>query len=161
MVDFLDGRRGLLDGVVFSGGEPTLQPRLEDAIRKVREMGFRIGLHTGGPYPGRLAQVLPLVDWVGFDVKAPEASYDRITGVRRSGGKAMESLRLLLDSGVPHELRTTVHPDLLGAADLELLADEIRRAGGKNHRIQTFRRDGCVDEALNTSPSLIGAGRAG
>ena len=71
VVDFLKSRRGLLDGVVFSGGEPTLQSALPQAIAEVRDLGFRIGLHTAGPYPGRLAQVLPLVDWVGFDIKTP------------------------------------------------------------------------------------------
>src|SRR5690606_38132990 len=53
VVDFLKSRRGLLDGVVFSGGEPTLQSALPQAIAEVRDLGFRIGLHTAGPYPGR------------------------------------------------------------------------------------------------------------
>lgn len=151
---FLEARRGLLDGVVFSGGEPTLQPNLENAIKQVRSMGFGIGLHTGGPYPGRLAQVLPLVDWVGFDIKAPRKAYDRITGARRSGDKAMRSLRLLLDSGVAYDLRTTVHPDLLSKEDLLELAAEVSEAGGKDHRIQKFRPDGCADIDLVNSLKL-------
>lgn len=154
VVTFLEARRGLLDGVVFSGGEPTLQPNLETAIKQVRSMGFGIGLHTGGPYPGRLAQVLPLVDWVGFDIKAPRKAYDRITGARRSGDKAMRSLRLLLDSGVAYDLRTTVHPDLLSKEDLLELAAEVSEAGGKDHRIQKFRPDGCADIDLVNSLKL-------
>ena len=63
---FLRRRQGLLDGVVFSGGEPTAQAGLADAMREVRALGFKIGLHTGGMYPQRLAAVLPLVDWVGW-----------------------------------------------------------------------------------------------
>ena len=154
VLDFIGSRKGLLDGVVFSGGEPTLQPGLRQAIEAVRAMGFRIGLHTGGPYPGRLAEVLPLLDWVGFDIKAPRNSYDRITGARHSGDKAMRSLKLLLDSGVPYDLRTTVHPDLLSLEELKMLAEEIKAAGGKDHRIQAFRPDGCADEELVHSPSL-------
>ncbi|PKO61543.1 MAG: anaerobic ribonucleoside-triphosphate reductase activating protein, partial [Betaproteobacteria bacterium HGW-Betaproteobacteria-17] len=85
---FLRRRRGLLDGVVFSGGEPTAQAGLLDAMREVRELGFKIGLHTGGMYPQRLAAVLPLVDWVGLDVKAPFADYPRVTSVTGSGERA-------------------------------------------------------------------------
>ena len=70
---------------MFSGGEPTAQPGLADAIREVRALGFAIGLHTGGAYPRRLASVLPLVDWVGFDAKAPAARYGDVTGVEGSG----------------------------------------------------------------------------
>ncbi|HEX7972614.1 MAG TPA: anaerobic ribonucleoside-triphosphate reductase activating protein, partial [Thiobacillus sp.] len=97
---FLHRRQGLLDGVVFSGGEPTLQAALPDAMREVRALGFRIGLHTGGAYPQRLAAVLPLVDWVGFDVKAPFADYARITGAAGSGARALAGLQQVLASGV-------------------------------------------------------------
>ncbi len=82
IVDWLGTRRGLLDAVVFSGGEPTAQAGLPAAIAAVRALGFKIGLHTGGAYPRRLAKVLPLVDWVGLDVKAPRAEYECVTGDR-------------------------------------------------------------------------------
>ncbi|MEK7361688.1 MAG: anaerobic ribonucleoside-triphosphate reductase activating protein, partial [Pseudomonadota bacterium] len=79
---FLGRRRGLLDAVVFSGGEPTAQPGLARAMRETKRLGYRIGLHSAGIYPRRFAEVLPLVDWVGFDAKAPfDAAYERITGV--------------------------------------------------------------------------------
>ncbi|MGW2232167.1 anaerobic ribonucleoside-triphosphate reductase activating protein, partial [Streptomyces formicae] len=68
----LGRRRGLLDGIVFSGGEPLLQPGLADAARAARSLGYAVGLHTGGAYPRRFGALLAegLVDWVGFDVKA-------------------------------------------------------------------------------------------
>ncbi len=81
ILDWLGTRRGLLDAVVFSGGEPTAQAGLADAIAAVHALGFKIGLHTGGAYPRRLAAVLPQVDWVGLDVKAPQAEYAGVTGV--------------------------------------------------------------------------------
>ncbi|MEJ2117826.1 MAG: anaerobic ribonucleoside-triphosphate reductase activating protein [Alphaproteobacteria bacterium] len=149
----LEKRRGLLDGVVFSGGEPTSQKALLKAMQTVRAMGFNIGLHTGGPYPERLAAVLPLVDWVGFDIKAPFADYERITGVPGSGEKASASLRHLLASGVAYELRTTVHPALLDDAAMKQIRNELAALGAGNHVVQTFRPMGCANEELNAAAS--------
>jgi pyruvate formate lyase activating enzyme len=148
VVDFLKTRRGLLDGVVFSGGEPTLQSALGEAMRQTREMGFRIGLHTAGPYPGRLAAVLPLVDWVGFDIKAPFREYQGITQVKGSGAKALASLKYLLESGVDYDVRTTVHPVLLNEEALERLLDDLAELGIRKHKVQTFRPQGCASEQL-------------
>ena len=145
---FLHRRQGLLDGVVFSGGEPTLQPGLADAMREVRALGFQIGLHTGGMYPEKLAAVLPLVDWVGMDVKAPFAAYPRITGAAGSGAHALAGLQQVLASGVDHEIRTTVHPVLLSDADLADMARELAARGVKRYVIQAFRSQGCRDNEL-------------
>lgn len=145
---FLRRRQGLLDGVVFSGGEPTLQADLADAMREVRALGFKIGLHTGGAYPRRLAAVLPLVDWVGLDAKAPFADYERITGVVGSGARALTSLERVLASGVDHEIRTTVHPALLADAEVVSLARELSARGAKRYVVQAFRSQGCADTAL-------------
>jgi len=145
---WLDTRRGLLDAVVFSGGEPTAQPGLAAAIREVRALGFVIGLHTGGAYPRRLAAVLPLVDWVGFDVKAPAGRYAGVTGVEGSGAPARESLELLRASGVPHEVRTTVHPLLTPAASLLELACELESRDIRAWVLQPFRPSGCADPAV-------------
>ena len=140
---FLGNRRGLLDAVVFSGGEPTLQGGLADAMREVKAMGFRVGLHSGGMYPDRLARVLPLTDWIGLDVKAPRSAYPRITGVPGSGGAVFESLGLILAAGIDHELRCTWHPDLLSAADLATLADELLDRGAGRLVVQECRPSGC------------------
>lgn len=145
---FLSARRGLLDGVVFSGGEPTLQAALPEAMRAVRALGFRVGLHTGGAYPARLAAVLPLVDWVGFDVKAAFADYADTTAVPGSGAKARESLRLLLASGVAHEIRTTVHPALLDEPALERMGKELATMGVQEWKRQAFRPVGCAPRSL-------------
>jgi pyruvate formate lyase activating enzyme len=148
VLGFLRGRRELLDGVVFSGGEPTLQGALGDAMRAVRALGFRIGLHSAGPYPDRLAAVLPLADWVGFDVKAPFADYERITGVPGSGARALASLRALAASGVAFELRTTVHALLLDEAGLGRLRADLAGLGLAAPRLQAFRAAGCADREL-------------
>jgi pyruvate formate lyase activating enzyme len=151
VLDFLKRRQGLLDAVVFSGGEPTLQAALPDAMREVRALGFKIGLHTGGMYPVRLATVLPLVDWVGLDVKGPFADYARITGVRGSGMKVRESLKWVLASGAAHEVRTTVHPALLSDEELVGIAHDLAGSGVRHYAIQAFRSQGCQNEALRQS----------
>lgn len=145
---FLKRRRGLLDAVVFSGGEPTLQSGLIRASREVRALGFKIGLHTAGPYPTRLAEVLPELDWVGMDIKAPFADYDRVTGVSGSGERARESLLHLLDSGVEYEIRTTVHPALMNDESILALARELAGLGVRRYVLQQFRAQGCADSFL-------------
>jgi len=145
---FLRRRRDLLDAVVFSGGEPTLQRGLLAAVKEVKEMGFLVGLHTGGAYPYRLAQLLPYLDWVGMDIKAGFADYDRITIAAGSGEHAKKSAQLLLDSGVAHEFRTTVHPLLISHHKLNLLAEELAQLGVKHYVLQQFRTKGCANPDL-------------
>ena len=82
IIEFLRQRRGLLDAVVFSGGEPTLQKALPAAISEIKSLDYKIGLHTAGPYPERLKEILPYLDWVGLDIKAMEENYAKVTGVK-------------------------------------------------------------------------------
>ena len=148
ILDWLASRRGLLDAVVFSGGEPTAQPALPAAIAAVGAQGFAIGLHTGGAYPRRLARVLPQVDWVGLDVKAASGDYGAVTGIPGSGIGAFESLDVVVRSGVAFEVRTTVHPSLTPPAALESLARELAAHGVKRWVLQAFRATGCADVPL-------------
>ncbi len=143
---FLSRRRGLLDGVVFSGGEPTMQDGLADAMRQVRDLGFAVGLHTGGPYPSRLAKVLPLVDWVGLDIKATALKYEAITGKPNSAPKAFRALELVQDSGIEFEVRTTVDPTVLTDADVAELQAELARRGVREHVVQRVRAEGARPE---------------
>lgn len=145
---WLETRRGLLEAVVFSGGEPLLQPGLADAMHQVRELGFNAGLHTSGMDPAALARVLPLCHWVGLDLKAPRAAYERITGVAGSAAAAWESLGLLRASGLAFELRTTWHPTLLSEDELLELAHELSGLGGAAWALQPFQPEGCADAAL-------------
>ena len=144
----LERRRGLLDAVVFSGGEPTLQRGLGEAMREVRALGFKVGLHTAGAYPDRLRAVLPLCDWVGLDIKAPFARYDALTGVPGSGERVRASLAALVASGVAHECRTTVHRSLHALHELLALAHELLVDGAECYVLQPFRTQGCSDPTL-------------
>lgn len=145
---FLERRRGLLDGVVFSGGEPTLQAGLEQAMIETIALGFEVGLHTAGTYPQRLARLLPLLDWVALDVKAPFEDYDRVTGVAGSGSRVRQSIELLVAAGVEFECRTTVQSQLLGEDETLALADELARMGVRHYALQAFRPEGCADPEL-------------
>lgn len=144
--DLLARRRGMLDGVVFSGGEPTRQPGLSAAMREVRENGFGVGLHTAGPYPQRFAQVLPLCDWVGLDIKAPARLYGAVTGVPTSAEKAFACLRLALDSDVELQVRTTVDPSTLSEHDVAELTASLHELGVREHVLQEVRVEGTRPE---------------
>lgn len=148
ILDMLAHRRGLLDAVVFSGGEPTAQSTLDSAIDDVRALGFDVGLHTGGAYPRRLIRVLPRLNWVGIDIKAPAAEYASVTGVEDSGRAALASLDLVLAAGVAYEVRTTVHPQLTPDQALVRLAGELAARGVIRWTLQPFRPTGCANEAL-------------
>ena len=144
----LERRTGLLDGVVFSGGEPTIDPALPEAMAEVRAMGLAVGLHTACIYPRKLEAVLPLLDWVGFDIKAPFDKYEKVTGVAGSGEPARQCLEMIIASGVAHECRTTLHPTLLGENEIEEMAEMLAAAGVRNYAVQMFRAQGCGDGAL-------------
>ncbi|MDC8757059.1 anaerobic ribonucleoside-triphosphate reductase activating protein [Janthinobacterium fluminis] len=149
VLDKLRRRTGLIDGVVFSGGEPTMDPALAGAIADVRALGFKVGLHTACIYPKHLTALLPMLDWVGFDIKAPFDRYERITGVADSGAQARACAEAIIASGVDYECRTTIHPTLLRESEVLELANTLADMGVDNYALQIFRPQGCNDGALN------------
>lgn len=150
---FLKRRQGLLDAVVFSGGEPTLQPALGDAMTQIREMGFKIGLHSAGPLPRRIADVLPLIDWIGLDVKALPEDYPATTQVPGSGEAAWESARLVCESGVPAQFRITIHPALISRDQMLEVRSRLSAMGAIDIVEQYCRAGFCLDPGLrNDNP---------
>jgi pyruvate formate lyase activating enzyme len=145
---FLERRRGLLDAVVFSGGEPTLQHALPAAIREVSAMGYKVGMHTAGISPRRLCEVLPLLNWVGMDIKASFNDYASVTGIAGSGERARECMELIIASGIDHEFRTTVQPSLLPAPQLLALARELAALGVRHYVLQECREAGAMTARL-------------
>jgi pyruvate formate lyase activating enzyme len=143
ILSFLEQRQGLLGAVIFSGGEPTLQRGLAAAIHQIRALGFKVGLHTAGAYPRRLADLLDWVDWVALDIKAPPALYDSLTGIPESGARAWQSARTIIASGIDHEFRTTVHPDILTLEALRQIVRELRALGAKRYRLQQCILEHC------------------
>jgi len=155
----LEERKGFLEAVVFSGGEPTQQKDLDKAILTIRDMGYKIGLHTAGVYPEGFQKVIPYLDWVGMDIKAPFESYEKITHVAQSGEKAKRCAQLLLEAQIPYEFRTTVQPSLLTPDDLRLLTLQISQMGAKNFVLQPVRDKGQeIPEVMNDpflNPSFL------
>lgn len=145
---FLHQRQGLLQAVVFSGGEATLQPGLAEAMQQVRRQGFRVGLHTAGIKPRALETVLPLCDWVGFDIKAPQGRVGDITQIIGSDAANWRSLDLLLASTVAYECRTTVHWNLLQPDDLLQLARQLQQRGVRHFVVQPARDGNILNPGL-------------
>ena len=140
-VDFLKQRKGILDAVVFSGGEPLVQDGLIEAIDEVKALGYQIGMHTGGYRPDRFREVLKHVDWVGFDIKAPfdKEKYKTVTGGWGDVDKVLESLNELIASGISFECRTTCDPRFLTVQDLYEIADSLKNMGVKEYYLQKYR----------------------
>lgn len=139
LLEKLRRRRGQLDAIVLSGGEPTLQPDLADFLCELRALGFGLKLDTNGSRPQVLERLLRLrlLDFVAMDVKAPPRKYETLAGVKVNLDAIAASMRMIVEAGVAHEFRTTVPPGLLDAADLQ----DIRAMlpPGSNWRLQTFR----------------------
>lgn len=136
ILSFLRSRAGLLDAVVFSGGEPTLQPGLAEAVREVKALGFKVGLHTAGAFPERLAMILPQLDWVGMDLKAPFEEYEAVTAVPGSGEAARESADLVRRSGVAHRFRTTLDPYLREDGRIDRIRAMVEEEWGSEFVVQ-------------------------
>lgn len=149
---FLDKRAGMLDAVVFSGGEPTVHPALPRLMDRVRAKGLRVGLHTAGIYPRRLAKALARSDWVGFDVKARFDDYPRVIGRAKGGAAADDSLQQVLDSGVDHEVRLTFHSGIFAPEGLLEIANGLARRGVRTFALQEFRATGCRNAELAAQP---------
>lgn len=124
--DFLKRRAGMLDGVVISGGEPTLQPDLIFVLESIKSMGYKIKLDTNGSTPHVVRKILNagLCDYFAVDYKAPFNRYQDICGPQADAEKVLETIRLLYESSARFEVRTTVIPQL-DETDLLRMAKEL------------------------------------
>jgi len=108
---FLRKRRGILDGVCITGGEPTLRPELPGFIRRIKDLGYAVKLDTNGTNPEMLEALLPELDYVAMDIKSAPARYTAVCGGRDVLPSVEESVRILMTGNTPYEFRTTcVHP---------------------------------------------------
>ena len=151
---FLEKRRGTLDGVAVTGGEPLLQKDLPDFLRKVKAAGFLTKVDTNGFFPQTLRLLLEehLVDYVAMDVKNAPAKYAATCGVEGLDiAPAEESIRLLLGSGIDFEFRTTVISEFHTVADIEAIARLI--SGAPHYYLQAFKDSGILLEGSCTAPT--------
>lgn len=148
VLDFLKSRRGILDGVVLSGGEPLLQPGAADFLAAVKDMGFDTKLDTNGCYPDILADILSrkLADYVAMDIKNSREKYAMTVGIPNFDLTPVEeSIKLLKESGVDYEFRTTVVKEFHQNDDFSAIGAWLK--GAPKYFLQNF-----VD-----SGNLIGA----
>lgn len=139
ILDFLAHRRGKLDAVTITGGEPTLQEDLIPLIQKIRKMGFAVKLDSNGSRPAVLDRLLKerLLDFISLDIKAPRDKYSQVVKVQIDAGVIAQSVRLVLESKIPQEFRTTVVKSMLTPKDILTIAKEI--AGARRYVLQRFQ----------------------
>lgn len=137
---FLDRRKGKLEGVVICGGEPCFNEGLIEFITKIKEKGYLVKLDTNGSFPDILGRLIDekLIDYVAMDIKYPFERYDKFErNIRRS-------VRLVINSGIDHEFRTTVVPGFLSKNDLIKISKSLE--GGKRFFLQQFRNKSCLNQ---------------
>lgn len=153
LFDLLKKRKGVLDGVAVTGGEPLMQPDIEQFIKKIKDEGFKVKLDTNGTYPDKLKGLIEkgLVDYVAMDIKAPLDKYKTVGGTEVFNDKIKESVDILLKSSIPYEFRTTVVNELHDACDFDKIGELIK--GADAYYIQSFKDSGNILKSGLTSPS--------
>lgn len=149
--EHLEKRKGKLEGVCITGGEPTIQADIVEFIRKIKSMGYAVKLDSNGTMPEVLEKVFQekLVDYVAMDIKSCPAKYLETAGI---GGREdlleniRKSIKLIMESGVPYEFRTTVVPGIHSEQDFEEIAQWIK--GAKLYYLQEYREDTVLDENI-------------
>lgn len=148
---FLEKRKGILDGVAISGGEPCIHAGLKDFIIKIRHMGFLIKLDTNGFHPELLEELtsMGLVDYVAMDIKNSLEKYGLTAGIRNLDVRPIqESIRILLEGSTDYEFRTTVVKEFHENTDFEKIGEMIK--GAKKYFLQQYTyRDTVPDKTLN------------
>lgn len=136
--DFLKRRQGKLEGIVVSGGEPTEHEDLADILKRIKDLGFLVKLDTNGTRPAYVETLLRnnLLDYIAMDVKAPLATYSLIAARPIHTPSITKSIKHILDSGIPHEFRTTVVQSQLTATDIEDIGQLVQ--GASRFALQKF-----------------------
>lgn len=144
-LSYLDSRKGWLDGLCLSGGEPLLHEDIEVLARVIKDRGFLVKIDTNGSFPERLEYLIAqgLVDWIAMDIKGPLAKYQDIVRVEVETGKIERSVELIRDSNLPYIFRTTVVPGLIGEEELLEVAEWLN--GSRCYQLQQFVPQNTVD----------------
>jgi pyruvate formate lyase activating enzyme len=150
---FLLEHKDFLDGICLTGGEPCLHKNrgLFEFLRWVKDLGFQVKFDTNGADPECLKKVIDqkMADYIAMDIKGPlDERYDKLSGVKTDLAKIKRSIKMIMQSGIPYEFRTTVVPILLEAGDIEDIAKHI--AGAGKFVFQQFSAPHTWDEALRS-----------
>jgi pyruvate formate lyase activating enzyme len=141
VLSFLEKRKGLLEGLVISGGEPLLQEDLVDFTKKVKSLGYLIKIDTNGMFPEKLKELIgkKLIDYVAMDVKAPKKKYNQLAGVKVDISKIEKSIDIIKNNALDYEFRTTFVPGLLKKEDIIEIAKWLK--GAKRFYLQQFKNN--------------------
>ena len=148
---YINKRKGILDGVVVTGGEPLLQPDIMEFLAELKQTGLLVKLDTNGSYPERLEQIIEkgLVDYVAMDIKNCKEKYDLTTGVKIDISKIEKSVELLMQDRVDYEFRTTVVKELHKKEDFEKIGKWL--IGAKRLFLQPFKdNENLIGENLSS-----------
>lgn len=155
LIDFLKGRKALLDGVAITGGEPCLHKDLPELIKRIRAEGYKVKLDTNGYHPEMLKKILDekLVDYVAMDIKNSEEKYALTCGLESIDLDIIkESVSLLMNGDTDYEFRTTVINEFHEEADFEKIGEMIK--GAKRYFLQRFTDRDSVPYGNLTAPSF-------
>lgn len=154
LLDFLAVRAGFLDGVVITGGEPTLQSGLADFCRAVRQLGLAVKLDTNGSRPDVLAALMQahLVDYVAMDIKTSPAHYDLPLCAPHYAAAVEESIGRIMSGGIAYEFRTTCVRPFVDGSLVEAIARRIQ--GARQYTLQTFRPETVLDPDVALRPGV-------
>jgi len=153
ILSFLEKRKGLLDGVVISGGEPTLQENLPLFLQTIKDMGFLIKLDTNGSRPEILSKLIDkkLLDYVAMDIKAPIKDYPNLVK-NRNTKSLLDSIQVIMNSQIDYEFRSTIFPSLHGIEEIKSMGKLIR--GAKRWYLQNFRPLKTLDRSFKKQSSF-------
>ena len=147
---YLEKRKKYLDGLVITGGEPTIQPDIVDFCRKIRGFGYDIKLDTNGLMPEVLEELLveKLLDYIAMDIKGPVDEYEKFCGVRGNRDKIYKSIEIIKNSGLKYEFRSTLVKGLHSEEDVLKMSQAIE--GVDLYYLQNFNfQDRLVDGAFS------------
>ena len=150
LFEFLESKRGYLEGIVLCGGEPTINPELPALVKRIKVLGFKVKLDSNGSNPAMLESLIndKLIDYVAMDIKLPKERYAQVFSDRIPVDYIQKSIDILKNSGIDFEFRTTVVPGVHSEADLLAMAKWI---GGNGQRpkyfLQNFRPERTIDPA--------------
>jgi pyruvate formate lyase activating enzyme len=149
--DMLAARKSFIDGVVITGGEPTLHHGLYELIAAIKQMGFAVKLDTNGYLPDVLEKLFNdgMVDFVSMDIKTSWHKYDRATGIKIDRARLEKSVTLIKESGIDHEFRTTCVPLLVESDDIEQISRIVGNQG--LFTLQQFQPEHTMDPEYRTA----------
>lgn len=146
ILEFLKSRKGFIDGVCLTGGEPCLHADLKEFIAKIKSLGLLVKLDTNGANPEALKELIQakLIDYIAMDIKAPLEKYENVVKRKIDPKKIQQSIDLIKGSGIEYEFRTTVVPSLFSKEDILAIGRWIK--GSKRYFIQQFRPEKTLDK---------------